>query len=880
MKFSNAITLRWICSSLLGLITVAAWPEIPSKGKHTRVQDAQKIDENDPTAPGFPEPINNVTVSVGRDALLACVVDNLKGYKVAWVRVDTQTILSIHHNVISQNNRISLSYNDHRSWYLHIKEVEESDRGWYMCQVNTDPMRSQKGYLQVVVPPVIIESMTSNDMVVREGLNVTLMCKARGYPEPYVMWRREDGEEMLIGGEHVNVVDGELLHITKVSRLHMAAYLCVASNGVPPSISKRVHLRVQFPPMLSIPNQLEGAYVGQDVILECHTEAYPASINYWTTERGDMIISDTSRAGDKYETTSTVSGYTKYMKLKIRSVGPNDFGTYRCVAKNSLGETDGNIKLDEMPTPTTAIISENSAWNRSLVGKHRHRNKFDLNALPDYGVEEWRDGVGNGVAGNSLGDNNQTPVRNPPGAFHNSANSLAQHNLLGGIILWIKMQSFGIYKRLSSWCQSKRQRQHQQRQPNAAKPQQRQTQPQQLAAKQQKNGKQRAQQHTQQQEQHQMKWLPLKYQPKNHFSSSLQRCVTAYEQSAERHHKGGETAAVTGRTCGVAAYTQRGCLQQSSQWLIRRIDASCAAFEDSEVKMEYENGKSNELPNKVSVALEPLHSHMPMILRPLALTAPFLHAISSGVSAETTKTTTTATQMLTNLLFVKTMAANSAENFTLHTQKLAENIDAAERLSGARSKDAAEGSVIGDCHSSVSGRVSCSKGVSEMLHASRRDPQICDNNNNNTQNANGNSYAGVSTTCMTENERGNKDTKQATNVCNNNKRSNKTVYKVCANSSRYSAFDSKTNENFLVSLTKLSFALVFVAVALLLTHADIGTVLERYLPLVLLATYASQVKIHKQLQQQYARVLNSHRKTVCNNASSNNNYKSHNSISD
>lgn len=43
----------------------------------------------------------------------------------------------------------------------------------------------------------------------------------------------------------VNVVDGEMLQITKVSRLHMAAYLCVASNGVPPSISKRVLLRVQ-----------------------------------------------------------------------------------------------------------------------------------------------------------------------------------------------------------------------------------------------------------------------------------------------------------------------------------------------------------------------------------------------------------------------------------------------------------------------------------------------------------------------------------------------------------------------------------------------------------------------------------------------------------
>lgn len=42
--------------------------------------------------------------------------------------------------------------------------------------------------------------------------------------------------------------------------------------------------------MLSIPNQLEGAYIGQDIALECHTEAYPTSINYWTTEKGDMIV--------------------------------------------------------------------------------------------------------------------------------------------------------------------------------------------------------------------------------------------------------------------------------------------------------------------------------------------------------------------------------------------------------------------------------------------------------------------------------------------------------------------------------------------------------------------------------------------------------------
>lgn len=33
------------------------------------------------------------------------------------------------------------------------------------------------------------------------------------------------------------------------------------------------------------------------------------------------------------------------MKLTIKSVDASDFGSYKCVAKNSLGDTDGAIKL-------------------------------------------------------------------------------------------------------------------------------------------------------------------------------------------------------------------------------------------------------------------------------------------------------------------------------------------------------------------------------------------------------------------------------------------------------------------------------------------------------------------------------------------------------
>ena len=85
----------------------------------------------------------------GREAVLTCHVTHLGSYKVAWVRVDTQTILTIHNSIITRNQRVSLSHREHKEWKLHISNAQEIDRGYYMCQVNTDPMRSRRGYLEV-----------------------------------------------------------------------------------------------------------------------------------------------------------------------------------------------------------------------------------------------------------------------------------------------------------------------------------------------------------------------------------------------------------------------------------------------------------------------------------------------------------------------------------------------------------------------------------------------------------------------------------------------------------------------------------------------------------------------------------------------------------
>ncbi|XP_034950569.1 neurotrimin-like isoform X2 [Chelonus insularis] len=303
--------------------------------------------------PTFVLPIANVTVPVGREATLACVVDNLSTYKVAWLQVNTQTILTIAVHVITKNHRIVVSHSDHRIWYLHIRDVRESDQGDYMCQINTDPMISQVGHLKVVVPPDILDYPTSTDMVVRENSNVTLRCAAKGSPEPNITWKRESGELIPFGtnGE-VSSINGSSLTIIKVNRLHMGAYLCIASNGVPPTVSKRIMLIVHFPPMIMVQNQLVEAYIGQDKTLDCYSEAFPKAINYWTT-----IGNETISNGEKYEFSSSdnlhMDEYKVHMKLTIKKINQSDYGTYKCVSKNSLGSTDGIIQLYRVDPPTT-----------------------------------------------------------------------------------------------------------------------------------------------------------------------------------------------------------------------------------------------------------------------------------------------------------------------------------------------------------------------------------------------------------------------------------------------------------------------------------------------------------------------------------------------
>ena len=59
--------------------------------------------------------------------------------------------------------------------------------------------------------------------------------------------------------------------------------------------------------------------------------------------------------GKRFVIREYLKSYTTKLSLTIKNVRDTDFGTYRCLAKNSLGDSDGSIKLSGTATTQKKI---------------------------------------------------------------------------------------------------------------------------------------------------------------------------------------------------------------------------------------------------------------------------------------------------------------------------------------------------------------------------------------------------------------------------------------------------------------------------------------------------------------------------------------------
>ncbi|XP_045496300.1 lachesin-like isoform X2 [Colias croceus] len=311
--------------------------------------------------PEFLAPLENITVALGRDVHFTCTVNHLGGYKVAWIKSDTKTILAIHTHMVNINPRLSVTHNGHNTWKLYISSVEPKDSGTYMCQINTDPMKSQMGHLSVVIPPDIADS-DGSEASAPEGGSIELRCTANGVPEPTISWKRQGGRNIVFRDENGNeekVVDsyvGPTLSLKGLRRTDMGNYLCIAANGVPPTQSRKYEVTVLFPPIVRVASLVVWRMADMQVTLQCYVEASPKSLTVW--QRGKSHSGAKLLNSSKYVIAEdNLNKYAVRMNITINRLKKNDFGEYTCSAANAYGRANATITLKETPQKTTTTTT-------------------------------------------------------------------------------------------------------------------------------------------------------------------------------------------------------------------------------------------------------------------------------------------------------------------------------------------------------------------------------------------------------------------------------------------------------------------------------------------------------------------------------------------
>lgn len=343
--------------------------------------------------PNFDVPIINVTVVEGQSAVLPCSVDGMTNQKIVWLAPNKAPI-TMENKRIYDDTRFNIitNNNNHKEWNLHIADIKYEDRGIFKCTINTTPVKYKDVILHVQVPPKVLEESTSRDLVVREEQSAEIVCNITGVPKPSITWFVKyifTNDQRKIELDAV----GTSIRINNTTRLSDAEYECVGENGIPPPISKKIILNIEFKPKVRIINPRLGQMQGRETMLDCIVEANPQATITWYKE-GNKVVSSARNKLDAYEELA----YKMILSLRISGIKHSDYGDYECEARNPLGSSKGIMELYEYipivktpaPRTTTTFIHQTSPRKykstsrknkANIVNKkqNRHETKYHNN---------------------------------------------------------------------------------------------------------------------------------------------------------------------------------------------------------------------------------------------------------------------------------------------------------------------------------------------------------------------------------------------------------------------------------------------------------------------------------------------------------------------
>ncbi|XP_064480699.1 cell adhesion molecule Dscam2-like isoform X2 [Ornithodoros turicata] len=313
----------------------------------------------------------NASVILGGSVFLHCASDGYPTPSITWKKGQGS----------APRNFTYVHYNFRNHHFLNgsllIREVEESDRGYYLCEAHNGIGSgiSKLIFLNVHVPPRF--EVKHRSFLVKKGEDFSAHCRAHGEAPMAYHWEKN---QKPVDGERHQTKDGEdkngdvqsLLQILETVREDSAVYSCKARNNYGED-STHLQLIVQEPPdapsSLTVTNytsrsatiQWQAPYNGNSQISR-YVLQHKLQKESWSGPVSQMVIPGT-------DVTATVRGLQPVTKYALRIVAENALGP-GAPSNASLVTT-----MEEAPTGTPSSVTVHTTGSQSLKVSWRPPSK-------------------------------------------------------------------------------------------------------------------------------------------------------------------------------------------------------------------------------------------------------------------------------------------------------------------------------------------------------------------------------------------------------------------------------------------------------------------------------------------------------------------------
>ncbi|XP_077463990.1 hemicentin-1 [Stigmatopora argus] len=262
--------------------------------------------------------VNEILSGIGETTVMACSASGIPRPEISWYKGDVKL-----HSIFSMDI-------DVQAGIITIKNTQETDAGDYTC-VASNSAGTSSGKVTLDVGDAPKFTLEPFDVAGDIGSNVTLACRAQGYPEPQVTWKRQDGLPLFNTHlRHSTITqDKEGLHISNLWVDDEIEYICQASNHFG-KIQTQASITVTglVPPVIAMSPTVIDVIKDQQLTLPCVLLAgNPLPERQWLHNYG-LVTSD------------EYVSVRRDGSLHIERVRLDDVGDYTCLAESVVGATN------------------------------------------------------------------------------------------------------------------------------------------------------------------------------------------------------------------------------------------------------------------------------------------------------------------------------------------------------------------------------------------------------------------------------------------------------------------------------------------------------------------------------------------------------------